>query len=158
MVRGQAPRRLPVLVLATLAVVTLDGCVKRRYTIRTDPPGVLAFVNGAEVGATPVSKSFTYYGTREILLVSPDGTQKRVLQDVDAPWWDNAVTDFVSENLLPFTLRDEREFKYTIEPSPNTPKADLLARAQALRQEAQGPIPPRKRKGFFWWVPTFGLF
>ncbi len=133
--------------VAAMALLSV-GCVDRRYTIRTDPPGALVYVNGEEVGASPVSHSFTYYGDREITLVADGFQTQRIIQPVNAPWWDNDLTDFFSENLVPFTLRDDREFAYRMQPSVNPPSADLEARANALR--AEGQAPPRERpRGFF---------
>jgi hypothetical protein len=134
-----------------LALACLPGCVERRYTIRTNPPGALAIVNEEEIGATPVSKSFTYYGTRKITLVADGYQTQQILQPVNAPWWDNSVTDFFTENFLPFTLRDEREFTYNLIPATVPESNDLVARGQQLRQEGQVPLKPRRRGilGFF---------
>ena len=106
-----------VLVVFTMAVLcVMPGCVKRRYTLRTDPPGALAIVNGEEIGPTPVSHSFTYYGDRNITFMRDDYQTLSVVQPMDAPWWDNYFTEFFSENLVPITLRDEREFHYRLVP------------------------------------------
>src|SRR5262249_48307508 len=62
-----AARRL-VLVLCATAALLSSGCMHRRLTIRSDPPGALVQVDGEEVGYTPTSIDYTYYGTREITL------------------------------------------------------------------------------------------
>ena len=41
-----------------LGIAALSGCVERRYTIRTEPPGATVIVNGEEIGPSPTSKSF----------------------------------------------------------------------------------------------------
>ena len=79
--RGGRPFIIAVFVIA----LGLSGCVERRYTIRTNVPA-LAYVNGAEVGPTPGSQSFVYYGDREIILSAPGYQTLRVIQPVDAPW------------------------------------------------------------------------
>ena len=57
-------RRRPAAILGLIAVALglNSGCVVRRYTLRTDPPGALAIVNGSEIGPTPVSQAYTYFG------------------------------------------------------------------------------------------------
>lgn len=116
------------------------GCVERRYTIRTNPPGALAYVNGEEIGTTPVSRSFTYYGDREITLVQDGFETQRVVQPIKAPWWDNLFTEFFSENLIPWTMRDERDMTFQMVPSQVMPDATLRDRANDLRQASQaGP-------------------
>src|SRR4051812_45120932 len=123
----------------------LTGCVERRYTIRTNPPGALAIVNGEEIGPTPVSRSFTYYGEREITLMLDGFETRQVIEPINAPWWDNYVTEFFTENLIPYTFRDEREYVYQLAPATVPDKNDLLARAESLRAVGSSPPPPRPR-------------
>lgn len=143
-----APARLA---LAALLPLCLVGCVERRFTIRTDPPGALVFVNGEELGPSPVSQSYTYYKPREILLVADGYETQRIVQDFPAPLYDNALTDFFTENLLPFTIRDEREFFYRMPPATNPDPNELLNRGESLRSQGKVPPPPRRRGllGFF---------
>lgn len=148
MSRDRAATRLLVSAL-TLTAVGLTGCVERRYTIRTNVPAV-AYVNGEEIGPTPASRSFVYHGDREIILTSPGHQTLRVIQPVDPPWWDNRLTEFFTENLIPFTFRDERTFQYDLAPTVNPPVGDLVGRAEALRREGVAPPPPR-RGGLLSW-------
>src|SRR4051812_38674164 len=78
----------------------LTGCVERRYTIRTNPPGALVVVNDEEIGASPVSASFTYYGDRKIELMHDGYMTQKVIQPIKAPWYDNYLTEFFTENLF----------------------------------------------------------
>ena len=145
MVRSPTFRRRVVSSLFLSGVAALSGCVERRYTLRTEPPGALAIVNGEEIGPTPVSRSFYYYGDREITFLLDGYETKTVIQPVKAPWWDNLLTEFFSENLVPFTLRDEREFKYELTPAQAPRADDLRNRAEQLRSEAR--ITPKPRRG-----------
>jgi len=140
---------LRLLLLALVgALIGLSGCVERRYTIRTNPPGALVVVNDEEIGATPVSRSYTYYGDRKIKLMLDGHETQTVIQPIKAPWWDNLATEFFTENLIPYTFRDEREFTYDLVPKTEPDSAELLKNGQDLRATAQAPPPPR-RKGFF---------
>jgi hypothetical protein len=152
--RGQEVRQrsaAAAVLLALLPAAIAGGCVERRYTIRTNPPGALVFVNGEEIGPSPVSRSFTYWAPREIVLVADGYQTQRIIQPMRAPWWDNIVTEFFSENLVPFTLRDDREYEYQMSPAIPTSEAELEARADALRSEGQVPPPPRRR-GLLGWL------
>lgn len=140
--------RLATAIAAVGLLAGLTGCVERRYTIRTDPPGALIFVNGQEMGPSPVSSGFTYYGAREIVIVADGYETERIIQKINAPLYDNVLTDFFTENLLPFTIRDEREFVYKLRPRALTPPGELEQRADALRLEGQQPPEPR-RGGLF---------
>jgi hypothetical protein len=150
---GQIPRQSAKVALIGLlsACACLIGCVERRYTIRTNPPGALAFVNGEEIGATPVSRSFTYYGPREVVLVADGFRTERIVQPIKAPWWDNYLTEFFSENLVPWTIRDDREFVYQLSPATLPSTAELGSRAENLRTRGQIAPAPR-RKGLFSWL------
>lgn len=152
-IRGRG-RRLAAAWFGCALAAGLCGCVERRYTIRTDPPGALAYVNGEEIGPTPVSRNFIYYGDREIVLVADGFRTERVIQPIRAPWWDNLATEFFTENLVPVTLRDERDFTYKLTPETLPPAPELQARAEGLRARGQAPPKPR-RKGILAWL--FGL-
>ena len=77
-------------VLSLLAALSMfSGCVERRYTVRTDPPGAIVVVNGEVIGPSPASKSFIFYGDREITMMLDGYETKTVMQPIRAPWWDN---------------------------------------------------------------------
>jgi hypothetical protein len=139
------------LIALTMALAACQvGCVKRRYTIRTDPPGALVFVNGEEAGTSPVSRTFTFYGDREIILQADGYETQKIIQPLDAPWWDNGLTDFVSENLLPATLRDERTFDFRMAPTTNPETPDVLNRAENVRRVGLLPPLPQRRTILQW--------
>jgi hypothetical protein len=150
MIRDRAQRSLLLALLLTLAGGSV-GCVERRYTIRTDPPGALIVVNGEEIGPSPASRSFTYYGDRRIQAMAEGYQILDIDQPIRSPWWDNYFTEFFTENLLPITLRDERVYTYRLVPVAEPPDDQLLSRAENLRIQAQAPPTPRRRGllGFF---------
>ena len=81
-----------------------------------------------------------------------DGYQtKTLIQPINAPWWDNYVTEFFTENLVPVSLRDEREYKYVMEPVQTTPQGELRDRAESLRSEAR-ILPKPRRGGILGWL------
>ena len=144
-------RRGAWIALGLLLAAAPAGCVERRYTIRTDPPGALVIVNQEELGVSPVSKSFTFYGDRDVQIVKEGYQTQRFVQPIKAPWWDNVITEFFTENIVPITLRDEREFTYGLAPATSPAASDLLGRGELLRADAQVNPPPR-RKGLLGWL------
>jgi len=138
-------------VVALAATCGLTGCVERRYTIRTDPPGALVIVNGEPIGTTPVSKSFTFYGDRTVRIIKEGYETKDLVQPIKAPWFDNLLTEFFTENLNPYTFRDEVEFNYKLEPARPADPNDVLTRAEATRVDGQAPPVLRSKgvRGFF---------
>jgi hypothetical protein len=129
-------RRWLCLLACALALTT--GCVQRRLTVRSNPPGALVYVDNNEIGMTPVSVDFTYYGARQIRLVK-DGYE--TLKDqvrISAPWYQYVPIDFVVENLVPVEIEDHRHLTYQLEPQLVAPNDQLLNRAEELRRGNPG--------------------
>jgi hypothetical protein len=98
----------------------LTGCVERTLTINSDPDGAAVWVDGKDVGKTPVDVPFSWYGTREIV-VEKDGYETvEKKETIDPPWWQYPVVDFMTDVLIPVTFTDKREFNYELESSPTT--------------------------------------
>jgi hypothetical protein len=136
----QRVRRRQAAVALLLVVLSASvGCVQRRLTIRSNPPGARVFVGDNEIGATPVSTDFVYYGTRKIRLVK-DGYETLVVnQPIPTPWYQIPPLDFVTENLVPGEIRDERVVNFQLVPLQETPTQQVLARAEQLRAASGAP-------------------
>jgi hypothetical protein len=102
-------------------------------TVRSNPPGALVFVDDREIGITPVSTEFTYYGTRKLQLLKDGYEPVSAKQKFSLPWWQIFPLDFISENLCPFEIRDERYVDVEMLPQQIVPNEQLLERAQTLR-------------------------
>lgn len=140
--RRRSPRvalRLLPGALACAACLLLPGCLFRRMTIRSNPPGALVLIDGREIGYTPVSTDFTYYGTREITLIKDGYETFSTMQPVPIPWYQRFPLDFVSDNMLPFKVTNRHEFLYALQPQQVVPTDALLDRAKGLRSEARLP-------------------
>ncbi len=62
-------RRTLIISLAVLAAAAgLTGCVERTITVTSDPSGALVYLNDTEIGRTPVTVPFTFYGTYDVRL------------------------------------------------------------------------------------------
>jgi hypothetical protein len=115
-------------------------------TVRSNPPGASVYVDDQEIGTTPVSTAYTYYGTRKIQLVRDGYETLTVMHKFSPPWYQIPPLDFLTENLLPREFRDERIVDFELEPQRVVSTTELLDRAQQLRQSTrQGytvPAPP----------------
>jgi hypothetical protein len=127
------PPRAPIIACFVLAVCA-TGCVQRRVTVRSNPPGALVYIGKHEIGKTPCSVGFLWYGEREIKLVKDGFETLTVKQWIGAPWYQIPPLDFVSENVYPYKLRDERVFDYQLIPQRVTAVEQLKQRAENLRQ------------------------
>ena len=95
----------------------------------------MVFVDNQQIGTTPCSVDFTYYGTREIRLVKPGFETLTVNQPIPTPWYQIPPIDFFSENLVPTKIVDHRTVSYNLQPQLIVPTEQLLDRANQLRQE-----------------------
>jgi hypothetical protein len=124
-------RSTHLLVAALVAVSGMTGCVRRTVSITSEPSGALVLVNDREVGRTPCSFDFTYYGTYDVQL-SYDGYEPvSTSADADAPWWDTIPIDAISE-AVPANLQTKNAWHFTLIPIVHDREA-LLARARELR-------------------------
>jgi hypothetical protein len=126
---------LTLLILLTL--LPEIGCVRRRLNIRSNPPGAMAYVNNKPVGKTPISTSFTHYGTMEFRLVKDGYETVTEQRKVSAPWYQRPGIDFFSEVIWPQEITDNRDVNFEMRPERIVPRDELLARAEAVRREAQ---------------------
>lgn len=133
--------RASFLTILVVAAVVATGCVQRRMTIRSSPPGALVYVDDYELGTTPVSHDFVYYGTRNVKLVKDGYETLTVRQPFPVPWYQYFPLDFVTENLLPWEIRDERVVDLAMAPAASVPPDSVVARAEQARR-ASGSLPP----------------
>jgi hypothetical protein len=115
------------------------GCVQRRLTIRSNPPGALVYVDNYEIGTTPVSTDFIYYGSRQIRLVKDGFETLTVLQPVPTPWYQYFPIDFFAENVVPGEIRDERVLDFVLTPQIIAQGDQLLQRGEDLRRTTRVP-------------------
>jgi hypothetical protein len=134
----QKTRRLMVAFLLLMYVFTsFTGCVRRRLTIRTNPPGAMVYVDRQPIGMTPVSTRFTYYGTRHVEVIKDGYRTEKFLRRFNPPWYELPVLAFATETLWPFEVRDERIVDVQMSPDPVVPVEAVIASGQELRDQAR---------------------
>lgn len=129
-------------VIGLLCLLAAAGCVQRRMTVRSNPPGALVYVDDYQIGTTPVSTDFIYYGTRKIRLVKDGYETLTVRQPFPLPWYQVFPLDFVTENLWPWEIRDERVVDLAMMPAAAMPPEEVVGRAEVARLSAGGGAPP----------------
>jgi hypothetical protein len=101
----------------------------------------VVYVDDRQIGATPVSVSFVYYGTRKIQLMKDGFETITVKETFSPPWYEFPGVDFFSENVYPGELRDERVLDFQLEPAVAPTTQELWQRGESLRSGARaGPI------------------
>jgi len=122
--------------LTCLVLLAQTGCVHRRLTINSSPQGALVRVDGKDVGYTPASLDYTWYGTREVQLLK-DGyeTQTRLIR-LRTPWYQKFPLDFLSDNFAGRYIRDHRRFDFRLQPKAIDDSAEVIERGRSLRSQA----------------------
>jgi hypothetical protein len=112
--------------LSVLGALCASGCVQRTLTVRSNPPGALVYLNDFEVGRTPITRNFVWYGTYDVELRKEGFESIKTTAQVWAPWWQWVPIDFLAE-FLP--LHDHHEISYKLrEPAVVQVDAQELAR------------------------------
>jgi hypothetical protein len=132
-------------------VALLSGCVERAMIITTEPFGAVVYdERGIPLSGSPADKSFVYYGKYRFTLVK-DGYQTLVVEeDIKPPWYEWLFIDFVSENLIPWTIRDIHRFHYQLKEMQMIPLEDVLHQGEPLRAKGKTigePAPPEIPRG-----------
>ena len=116
-------------------------------TIRSNPPGAYVYIDNYPIGVTPVGTDFVYYGKRQFRLVRDGYETLTVDQKVRAPWYQWFGIDFISENLIPYNIRDEQTLNFQMVPQQIPPIPELTARAKNCGPRRRpsayaAPVPP----------------
>lgn len=122
----------------------LPGCLSRTLTITSSPPGATVWLNDVEVGRTPLTTEFEWYGVYDVRLRleghEPLVTGKRL----KAPAHELPGIDFFT-TLAPVTFRNDVAWHFDLSPSlerstsPAELEAGLLERAGQTRGQVDPP-------------------
>lgn len=113
----------------------LTGCVERLITVTSQPAGASVWLNDEEVGSTPLTVPFTWYGDYEVVL-RKDGFQTiKTSRQAQAPIYQWPVIDLVAECFLPVNLVDKHQWDFELAPQQPTDPNQLIERANDLRSQ-----------------------
>ncbi len=127
----------PALLGLAIMMPAVSGCVRRTMTINTAPQGARVILNDQEVGTSPVSIDFTWYGDYSVILEKEGYKTLQTNQFVVTPWYQTPGVDFLAEVLWPFPIHDKREYTFELEPAGEPiSRDDLLKNAEEFRDRA----------------------
>jgi hypothetical protein len=127
------------LILIVILMGAVTGCVRRTITVSSDPSGALVWLNGREVGRTPVTVDFTYYGTYDVQLQAEGYEPLVTTGQANPPWWDQVPLDFFAE-ITPGEKNSRIEWHYQLA-AMKTDRNALIERARDLRQQIPATQP-----------------
>jgi len=123
--------RLPLAALLAALCMGGGGCVERMISITSQPSGALVHLNDEEVGRTPLSVPFTFYGTYDVRLEADGHQPLWTARKASAPWWETPGIDLAAE-LIP-KGRSHIEWHFYMEPEPAPVEAALIDRATEMK-------------------------
>jgi len=129
-------------ILATgMATAGCYGQVQRTLTINSEPSGANCWLNDNEVGCTPVTVPFTWYGTYGVRLEFPGYEPLVTEARVRAPVWEWIPLDLAYETVVPGVHYDTHEFQFSMKKAEPVDPMALRERAEGLRRDAKSPGP-----------------
>jgi hypothetical protein len=120
-----------------MTAVALAGCVERQLTINTEPQGAMIVLNDQEIGISPVTAPFNWYGDYWVR-ISKDGYETlNTHRKLQAPLHDYLPFDFFAQILYPGHIVDAYEWTFELAPKQYPTREELIEHARSLRTELE---------------------
>ncbi|MHC4425312.1 MAG: PEGA domain-containing protein [Planctomycetota bacterium] len=129
---------LPAMMVVSLIVLTtLAGCVERRLTINTKPEGALVALNDEEIGESPVTVNFNWYGDYCVRISKEGYETLNTHRELKGPWYDGVPFDFFAQILNPNRIIDSYEWTFELSPKRQISREELIQNAQEMKKQLQ---------------------
>jgi hypothetical protein len=122
------------------------GCVERKITILTEPSGALVALNDEDIGTSPVTVGFEWYGDYSVRLTKEGFKTLNTHQNLKRPLRDKVGFDFLDDAF--HTRIDEYTWTFKLEPYEQPQKDQLIDQAVKMKQQTADELakPMVKRK------------
>ena len=128
-------KTIALLIIILTGCLSICGCVERRLTINTNPSGALVLLNDEEIGTTPVTVSFNWYGDYNITVRKQGFETLNTHQKLQAPWYDYFPFDFFAGVLYPGRIVDSYEWSFDLTPQQEINRQELIQSADELKNK-----------------------
>src|SRR2546430_16093739 len=120
--------QIPKSIALLAGVMGASGCIERTVTIRTEPDQALVYLNDDEVGRSPVTVPFTWYGDYDIVIRKEGYETLKTHHRIRTPWYELPGIDFITETLVPLRIHDHHELPcYALTPQTLPEKEDVIS-------------------------------
>jgi hypothetical protein len=136
--------RILLLVLSS-GLLSITGCVERKLTINTNPAGAQVWLNDEEIGTSPVTVSFNWYGDYNVRISKQSCVTLVTHRKLESPWYDYFPFDFFAGCLYPGRIVDSYEWSFDLAPQKEMGRQDLIEAAEKIKDQTQAPAfaPPK---------------
>jgi hypothetical protein len=117
-------------------LLIVAGCVERKLTINTNPAGAVVLLNDEEIGTTPVTVPFNWYGDYNVTARKPGYETLQTHKKLSSPWYDYFPFDFFAEILYPGHIVDAYEWSFDLAPQKEIDRNELIRAAEKLKEPA----------------------
>lgn len=121
--------RLPLVILFACLAAS-GGCAQRTITVTSEPAGALVHLNDEEVGRTPLTVPFTFYGVYDVRLQADGYKTLWTEKEAVAPLWEAPGPDLIAEAL---GAKVNLEWHFDLEPVGEINEDAMIDRAKQLR-------------------------
>jgi hypothetical protein len=122
-----------VIVVGLIVSLLLSGCVERRLTINTEPMGAIVVLNDEEIGISPVTTSFEWYGDYNVRISKEGYETLKTHRKLKSPWYDYFPFDFFAQIVNPKRIVDSYQWSFTLAPQTQPNREELIRDAQKLK-------------------------
>ena len=117
----------------------LAGCVERQLTINTQPQEALVVLNDEEIGTSPVTVSFNWYGDYDVRITKEGYQTLKTHRKLESPWYDNFPFDFFAQILNPQRMVDSYEWSFELPEKVQVSREELIGDSQELKAQMNQP-------------------
>ena len=121
--------------VSLIAVVILSGCVERKLTINTRPQGALVVLNDEEIGQSPVTVPFEWYGDYCVRISKEGYETLNTHRRLKGPWYDRFPFDFFAQLIIPNRIVDSYEWTFELEEKQQISREELIKNAKELKKQ-----------------------
>lgn len=123
------------IVVGLIVPLFLGGCVERKLTINTEPQGAIVVLNDEEIGTSPVTVSFNWYGDYNVR-VSKEGFETlKTHRKLKGPWYDKFPFDFFAQLIIPKRIVNSYEWTFELAPQQEISREELIKDAEELKEQ-----------------------
>ena len=126
---------LAYLFIVTILALTLSGCVERKLTINTKPQGALVILNDEEIGTSPVTVSFNWYGDYNVAIRKQGYETLKTHRKLKGPWYDAFPFDFFAQIISPERIVDSYEWSFELKEKQQPAREQLIQNAEELKSQ-----------------------
>jgi len=123
-----------VIVVSLIGFAALAGCVERTLTINTQPQEALIVLNDEEIGTSPVTVNFNWYGDYCVRISKEGYETLNTHRELKGPWYDHFPFDFFAQIVNPNRIVDSYEWTFELSPKQQISREELIQDAQELEK------------------------